>query len=61
MTAPHPLPLPLGERGRVREFGISCLGFGAYYTLWMTSSNSFLSGRLDNDFRMIQYSSIVSN
>ena len=31
-----------------------CLGFGAYYTLWMISSNSFLSGRLDNDFRMIR-------
>ncbi len=72
MSAPHPISLPSGESGKVRGFGIlnlvhwnlsgiRCLGFGAYYTLWMISSNSFLSERLDNDFRMAWYSSVVSN
>jgi hypothetical protein len=44
------------------RFGIGrYLGFGVYCTLWMISSNSFLSRRFDNDSRIVLYSAIVSN
>jgi hypothetical protein len=53
MTAPHPSPLPTGEREGVRGFGILnfghwdlsgiwCLGFGAYLNSKLKIISSYI-------------------
>jgi len=46
MTAPHPSPLPTGEREGVRGFGISKLDHWDLYGIWLLGFGAYLNDKL---------------